>query len=168
MTIACNISCSPTVAPLLTLSLYYPYCRWMYGGRQEEEVQPTPGKAVFVRALVILNFDFLFLHQTYIGSKYRLSVCLVCKNRYRHRPWKTHIGRPLLLATQAWFCVMLHFKICEIIICNQRITHYTTSPRDLKRRYCRVNGLLLWSVFLFWSRTVLAEQLFFYFYNFYS
>ncbi len=35
MTIACNISCSPTVAPLLTLSLYYPYCRWMHGGRQE-------------------------------------------------------------------------------------------------------------------------------------
>ncbi len=30
-----TIACSPTVAPLLTLSLYYPYCRWMHGGRQE-------------------------------------------------------------------------------------------------------------------------------------
>ncbi len=31
----------------------------------------------------------------YIGSKYRLSVYLICNNRYR--PWKTHIGRPLHL-----------------------------------------------------------------------
>ncbi len=36
----------------------------------------------------------------YIGSKYRLSVYLVCNNR--HRPWKTHIGRPLL-NTQEYF-----------------------------------------------------------------
>ncbi len=32
----------------------------------------------------------------YIGSKYRLSVYLICNNRYRYRPWKTHIGRPLI------------------------------------------------------------------------
>ncbi len=27
----------------------------------------------------------------------RLSVYLICNNRYRYRPWKTHIGRPLNL-----------------------------------------------------------------------
>ncbi len=56
-----------TVAPLLSLSLYYSYCRWMHGGRQ---------------ALVFLNFDikFKFLHQTY---RFKISVYLICNNRYR-------------------------------------------------------------------------------------
>ncbi len=46
--------------------------------------------------LLILALIFIFTPDTYIGSKYRLSVYLICNNRYRHRPWKTHIGRPLL------------------------------------------------------------------------
>ncbi len=42
----------------------------------------------FVRALVllILAFIFIFTPDTYIGSKYRLSVYLICNNRYRYRP----------------------------------------------------------------------------------
>ncbi len=44
--------------------------------------------------LLILAFIFIFTPDTYIGSKYRLSVYLICNNRYR--PWKTHIGRPLI------------------------------------------------------------------------
>ncbi len=47
--------------------------------------------------LLILAFIFIFTPDTYIGSKYRLSVYLICNNRYRYRPWKTHIGRPLSL-----------------------------------------------------------------------
>ncbi len=47
--------------------------------------------------LLILAFIFIFTPDTYIGSKYRLSVYLICNNRYRYRPWKTHIGRPLVL-----------------------------------------------------------------------
>ncbi len=44
-----------TVAPLLSLSLYYSYCRWMHGGRQ---------------ALVFLNFDInLNFYTRHIGSK---------------------------------------------------------------------------------------------------
>ncbi len=43
--------------------------------------------------LLILAFIFIFTPDTYIGSKYWLSVYLICNNRYR--PWKTHIGRPL-------------------------------------------------------------------------
>ncbi len=46
--------------------------------------------------LLILAFIFIFTPDTYIGSKYRLSVYLICNNRYRYRPWKTHIGRPLV------------------------------------------------------------------------
>ncbi len=45
--------------------------------------------------LLILAFIFIFTPDTYIGSKYRLSVYLICNNRYWYRPWKTHIGRPL-------------------------------------------------------------------------
>ncbi len=41
--------------------------------------------------LLILAFIFIFTPDTYIGSKYRLSVYLICNNRYRHRPWK-HIS----------------------------------------------------------------------------
>ncbi len=44
--------------------------------------------------LLILALIFIFTPDTYIGSKYRLSVYLICNNRYR--PWKTHIGRPLI------------------------------------------------------------------------
>ncbi len=44
--------------------------------------------------LLILAFIFIFTPDTYIGSKYRLSVYLICNNRYQ--PWKTHIGRPLV------------------------------------------------------------------------
>ncbi len=46
--------------------------------------------------LLILALIFIFTPNTYIGSKYRLSVYLICNNLYRHRPWKTHIGRPLI------------------------------------------------------------------------
>ncbi len=46
--------------------------------------------------LLILALIFIFTPDTYIGSKYRLSVYLICNNRYRYRPWKTHIGRPLI------------------------------------------------------------------------
>ncbi len=42
---------------------------------------------------LILTLIFIFTPDMYIGSKYQLSVYLVCNNRYR--PWKTHIGRPL-------------------------------------------------------------------------
>ncbi len=49
--------------------------------------------------LLILAFIFIFTPDTYIGSKYRLSVYLICNNRYRDRPWKTHIGRPLAMRT---------------------------------------------------------------------
>ncbi len=50
-------------------------------------------KKVSVRTLVILNFDISFNFYTrHVGSKYRLSVYLICNNRYQ--PWKTHIGRP--------------------------------------------------------------------------
>ncbi len=45
---------------------------------------------------LILAFIFIFTPDTYIGSKYRLSVYFICNNRYRYRPWKTHIGRPLV------------------------------------------------------------------------
>ncbi len=48
---------------------------------------------------LILTLILIFTPDIYIGSKYRLSVYLVCNNQYRHRPWKTHIGRPLL---QTW------------------------------------------------------------------
>ncbi len=46
--------------------------------------------------LLILALIFIFTTDTYIGSKYRLSVYLICNNQYRYRPWKTHIGRPLV------------------------------------------------------------------------
>ncbi len=36
--------------------------------------------------LLILAFIFIFTPDTYIGSKYRLSVYLICNDRYRHRP----------------------------------------------------------------------------------
>ncbi len=49
--------------------------------------------------LLILAFIFIFTPDTYIGSKYRLSVYLICNNRFRYRPWKTHIGRPLVRTT---------------------------------------------------------------------
>ncbi len=42
----------------------------------------------------LLFLILIFTPDIYIGSKYRLSVYLVCNNRYR--PWKTHIGRPLV------------------------------------------------------------------------
>ncbi len=53
--------------------------------------------------LLILAFIFIFTPDTYIGSKYRLSVYLICNNRYRYRPWKTHIGRPLILYPVLFF-----------------------------------------------------------------
>jgi len=36
--------------------------------------------------LLILALIFIFTPDTYIGSKYRLSVYLISNNRYRHRP----------------------------------------------------------------------------------
>ncbi len=33
--------------------------------------------------LLIVAFIFIFTPDTYIGSKYRLSVYLICNNRYR-------------------------------------------------------------------------------------
>ncbi len=36
--------------------------------------------------LLILALIFIFTPDTYIGSKYRLSVYLICNNRYRYRP----------------------------------------------------------------------------------
>ncbi len=34
--------------------------------------------------LLILAFIFIFTPDTYIGSKYRLSVYLICNNRCKH------------------------------------------------------------------------------------
>ncbi len=51
--------------------------------------------------LLILAFIFIFTPDTYIGSKYRLSVYLICNNRYR--PWKTHIGRPLICSDYYYY-----------------------------------------------------------------
>ncbi len=36
--------------------------------------------------LLILALIFIFTPDTYIGSKYWLSVYLICNNRYRYRP----------------------------------------------------------------------------------
>ncbi len=50
----------------------------------------------YAKYLLLLILAFIFTPDTYISSKYRLSVYFICNNRYRHRPWKTHIGRPLI------------------------------------------------------------------------
>ncbi len=61
--------------------------------------------------LLILALIFIFTPDTYIGSKYRLSVYLICNNRYRYRPWKTHIGRPLALThMHAESDVLMNFR----------------------------------------------------------
>ncbi len=57
--------------------------------------------------LLILALIFIFTPDTYIGSKYRLSVYLICNNRYR--PWKTHIGRPLVLS--GLLCRLFHLFV---------------------------------------------------------
>ncbi len=57
--------------------------------------------------LLILAFILIFTPDTYIGSKYRLSVYLICNNRYR--PWKTHIGRPLVLS--GVLCRLFHLFV---------------------------------------------------------
>ncbi len=51
---------------------------------------------------LILTLILIFTPDIYIRSKYRLSVYLVCNNRYR--PWKTHIGRPLIQRRTGWKC----------------------------------------------------------------
>ncbi len=102
-------------APLLTLSLYY---SWSVDGCTEEDESKKCNQHQRRLSLsepllfLILAFIFFFTPEIYIGSKYRLSVYLVCNNwyRYRHRPWKTHIGRPLawMIVFQAFFSP-LHF-----------------------------------------------------------
>lgn len=54
-------------------------------------------KKVFVRVFVILNFDINFHFYTRnISSKYQFLIYLICNNQYRHQPFKTHIGQPLV------------------------------------------------------------------------
>ncbi len=57
----------------------------------------------FVRVLVIIHFGIHF--HFYTRHVYRLSVYLICNNRYR--PWKTHIGWPLIMTSN----VKQKFKI---------------------------------------------------------
>ncbi len=64
--------------------------------------------------LLILALIFIFTPDTYIGSKYRLSVYLICNNRYRYRPWKTHIGRPLDWMHVLWICMLLTSLGCVL------------------------------------------------------
>ncbi len=61
-------------------------------GCTEEKSNQHQGRQFLSDALLFL----IFSPDIYIGSKYRLSVYLVCNNWYRHLPWKTHIGRPLI------------------------------------------------------------------------
>ncbi len=68
--------------------------------------------------LLLLILAFIFTPDTYIGSKYRLSVYLICNNRYRHRPWKTHIGRPLLF-------MMEQYRACALY--SRKVEEYTVS-----------------------------------------
>ncbi len=70
--------------------------------------------------LLILALIFIFTPDTYIGSKYRLSVYLICNNRYRYRPWKTHIGRPLVFSVTRSFRNRSNMLIC----CSRSIYDY--------------------------------------------
>ncbi len=82
--------------------------------------------------LLILALILIFTPDTYIGSKYRLSVYLICNNRYRYRPWKTHIGRPLLYTIDIWsaVCVYLSSEQWELIARCMRLKKRSVHERE--------------------------------------
>ncbi len=91
--------------------------------------------------LLILAFILIFTPDMYIGSKYRLSVYLIFNNRYRHRPWKTHIGRPQFLIT--------------ILLCPRRLRESAVIQLfRIKRHLLSVSGFTETYIYLHLSRII--------------
>ncbi len=80
--------------------------------------------------LLILALIFIFTPDSYIGSKYRLSVYLICNNRYRYRPWKTHIGRPLLEM------LLKHLSIWSLLTVFRKLNEILCSITEKSLQIC--------------------------------
>ncbi len=83
---------------------------------------------------LIFTLIFIFTPDIYIGSKYRLSVYLVCNNRYRHRPWKRHIGRPLvqtlrLLSLPTERCFRVSYLVSRSVFVRLRCVYICFKAR---------------------------------------
>lgn len=70
-------------------------------------------------SLVILNFDTKFFF-----SKCQLSVYLITNNQYLYRPWKKHIGRPLMVRNRVvgfilylWMHCSTENRLCSYWCC---------------------------------------------------